>query len=989
MRNLNISWQLALSLGVVFFSVLLLGAMAWFQTYSLWAEIQGLYDHPLQVRRALGALQADILMMENGTKDQLTAQNDLELQKIQQEIDLKEADANQQFQVLFNQYLGPRSDIEEAYQYFVQWRSIRDETLRLLRNGQPREAEDRITANGVSALQVEKILGHVQDISDFATARGDQFMQDAQVRRNTLLFWLAIMLGVTLVLSTGIGFLLLKGIREPLIELAAVTGQYRLGNLDARSRYTSNNELGKLAASFNSLAATIQADTQNRNNLAGLVDDMLQEDELVPFFHKLLQGLLAHTGSQAGAVYLLNEQKTTFEHLTSIGLTANGRASFSAPDYEGEAGSVLATGKVQLISKISPQTRFTFAAAGGDFTPCAILTLPILAGREVVGIVSLASLAEYPASSVRLVQDLLGALSARTNGLLAFRQVRQISNRLEVQNRELAEQARELNQQNIELERQKDELDEANRLKTIFLSNMSHELRTPLNSVIALTGVLSRRLRGAIPEDEYSYLEVIERNGRNLLSLINDILDLSRIEAGKEEINLSSFSIHHLVEEVEEMLKPQALEKGIDLVNGVAGDLPVLTSDYIKCRHILQNLVSNAVKFTPDGWVEITAGRSGDAIQIRVADTGIGIPAEQLAHIFDEFRQGDESTSRKYGGAGLGLAIARKYARLLQGDIQVTSTPGNGSTFTLSLPLEFYPTAEGFAKTPAVHVTGSAAARKGAPQGNTTGKTILLVEDSEPAIIQLKEILVGEGYHILLARNGSAALSVLQSTHPDAMILDLMMPEVDGFQVLRMVREQERTASLPVLILTAKQVTREEMKFLKGNHVHQLIQKGDINRSALLEAVARMVLPPVVTPPVLPQSVQPQPENQTFQPAEPPTILVIEDNPDNQLTLKAMLKDTCNLLEAADGPSGLELARSHQIDLILLDLSLPEQDGYLVLDEFRKQGNGRHIPVVAVTARAMKGDREHILAYGFDAYISKPVEAELLEKTIRELIDGD
>jgi CheY-like chemotaxis protein len=242
------------------------------------------------------------------------------------------------------------------------------------------------------------------------------------------------------------------------------------------------------------------------------------------------------------------------------------------------------------------------------------------------------------------------------------------------------------------------------------------------------------------------------------------------------------------------------------------------------CRHILQNLVGNAAKFTEQGGVEITAAADQGGIRIAVADTGIGIAAGQLEHIFDEFRQADESTTKRYGGTGLGLSIARKYAALLGGTILVESTPGKGSTFAFWLP-------QGVARpTPP----------PAAPDGRN--RRLLLVEDSEPAVIQLTDILAGQGYRVEVARDGGEALQRIEANLPDAMILDLMMPEVDGFEVLRAIRASPRTAHIPVLILTAKYVTREELSFLKENHIHQLIQKGDINRADLLAAIAGMVL---------------------------------------------------------------------------------------------------------------------------------------------------
>jgi len=345
-------------------------------------------------------------------------------------------------------------------------------------------------------------------------------------------------------------------------------------------------------------------------------------------------------------------------------------------ELEGELGAVLVTRQIQRITDIPADTRFTFAAVSGAFRPQEILTIPVLSDREVTAVISLASVRPYGAPSVRLVNGIWSMLTARVNGVLAFRKIKDLAEKLEHKNRELdaqkrevAAQADELTEQNTELEMQKRQLGEANRLKSAFLSNMSHELRTPLSSVIALTGVLNRRLANTIPTEEHGYLEVIERNGKNLLALINDILDLSRIEAGREDISVSRFSVRELAGEIVAMLEPQAREKNIALLNQVSGDLPCISSDLAKCRHILQNLVGNAVKFTEQGQVTIAARQMGNEIDVAVTDSGIGIAADQLPHVFDEFRQADDSTSRKYGGTGLGLAIAKKYAIMLRGRI--------------------------------------------------------------------------------------------------------------------------------------------------------------------------------------------------------------------------------------------------------------------------------------------------------------------------------
>lgn len=510
---------------------------------------------------------------------------------------------------------------------------------------------------------------------------------------------------------------------------------------------------------------------------------------------------------------------------------------------------------------------------------------------------------------------------------------------------------------------------------------MSHELRTPLNSVIALTGVLNRRLAKQIPEEELSFLEIIERNGKHLLNLINDILDISRIEAGREEIEISTFKPCDIVNEVVGMLNQQALQKNIDLLKA-KGDCDIsISSDAGKFRHILQNLISNAVKFTEKGKVEISAEHNDNNIQISVIDSGIGISESNIPIIFDEFRQADSTTSRRFGGTGLGLAIAKKYAILLGGTISVKSTLGKGSEFTFILPVNYSSDNRAIiaeSRTPRLNSPIKTPSQK--IDSEPSLKTILLVEDSEPAIIQMKDFLEESECKILVARDGGEALNIIAKTIPDAIILDLMMPVVDGFEVLKNVREAEPTAHIPILILTAKHITKEELQFLKRNNVHQLIQKGDVNRTELLDAVTSMLYQ---------DTPEPDPIQRELQDiVGQPVVLVVEDNPDNMTTAKAILANDYFVLEATDGSTGIEMAKKHLPHLILMDIALPVFSGIEAFKAIRNCTTTQHIPIIALTASAMTEDREAILAYGFDAYIAKPIDEKLFFKTIIEVLYG-
>ncbi|MDP2423143.1 MAG: response regulator, partial [Bacteroidales bacterium] len=405
-----------------------------------------------------------------------------------------------------------------------------------------------------------------------------------------------------------------------------------------------------------------------------------------------------------------------------------------------------------------------------------------------------------------------------------------------------------------------------------------------------------------------------------------------------------------------------------------------ITSDARKCRHILQNLIGNAVKFTEKGKVEISAQQTEGNLAITVTDTGIGISSYYLPHIFDEFRQADDSASRKFGGTGLGLAIAKKYANMLGGKIIAASTYGKGSDFTLIVPLH-YKAQHRKTETQASSDFNLAINKTLLkPALDLPGKTILLVEDSESAIIQIKDFLEESGYQMLVAHDGAEALAIVSHTIPDAIILDLMMPGIDGFEVLKILRNEEHATRIPVLILTAKHVTKEELKSLKENNIYQLIQKGDVNRKEMLKALETMTFPEAK------EVLKPQRVRQAI--VGKPVVLVVEDNPDNMLALKALLADDYIVIEANDGNEGVEKAKTHKPNLILMDIALPEMDGIEAFKDIRKDAGLLHIPVVALTASAMTADRENILSYGFDAFLAKPIDEQLFFKTINEILYG-
>ena len=968
-----------------------MGILAYLQTDQLHRQNELLYNHPLQVRRALGNLKSDIYKIHWALETAFRCNQYSEMVPFLEIIATHEASADKNFGILYRQYLGPKEDIDSLHSSYVYCKYNREEVLAMMRVGNIALADEINIHKGVvlDGPHLTEINQKLEKISNFATAKAESIQKESHTLNSRLNQQLTGLLLLVLLLSLLINYRLYHNIKRPLEKLTSATRMLEQGHYHVRSPIDSKNEFGVLSKAFNELADKIPRNERLNsmtNKLAGI---MLGEDEIRRYFESTLNLLAELTRSQMIAVYIRTQDELQYKLYYSLGLDENAPRIFSASGLEGEFGTALSSGEIQIVRLPKSHDRYVFHAVSGDIIPTSLLTLPVIAGRDIIAMISMASVEGYPEEITDWLRQVQSLISARIAGILTYQRVKEFTLMLEDQNKvleaqrgELESQAGELKVQNVELEKQKRQLDEANRLKTHFLSNMSHEIRTPLNSVIALSGVLSRRLQNRIGEEELSYLNVVERNGKHLLALINDILDISRIESGREVVETSQFNLCDLVNEVIHLIHPQAEAKGLTM-DKVSGDCSsVMISDAAKIRHILQNLIGNAVKFTEKGQIRTNILSSGSMIEIVVTDTGIGIDEAHLPHIFDEFRQADSSTSRKYGGTGLGLAIARKYAHMLGGSIEVKSSPGSGSEFRLRLPLSIQ---DGIVQVSSVYEKFSLPSdgpENNAFSSTSAGKNVLLVEDSEAAIVQIKDVLEPEGFEIWVAENGEIALERIHKNIPDAIILDLMMPGIDGFELLIRLRSMEGTRHLPVLILSAKHITPEELKVLKNNNVFQLIQKGDVNREELLSTVRRMLRIGTKDSPL---SIRAR--NVVSRPR--PLVLVVEDNEDNYLTVEALLKEDYNVAAAADGHEAVERARILVPDLILMDIALPGMDGIKAFYEIRKLPSLQFVPIIALTASAMTTERETILAHGFDAYIPKPIDADEFFKTLKAILYGE
>ncbi len=822
-----------------------------------------------------------------------------------------------------------------------------------------------------------------------------------------------------------VSLLLSSSITRPLTEMALVSQKIQSGDLKVRNKIYTKDEIGYLADSYNKMADSMESKIKSERGRSGISAIMIPLQNIKDINQDSFNKLIKITDSDMGALYSLNEEKSKFEHLISVGIDADLVKSFDAHYREGEFGKAIIEKKITHLKDIPPDTIFKFKTIAGTAIPKEIITIPIIVEDQVIAIISFASLKKYPLETLEILDNSFSTLNMLFSNFLSnekrarlteeireknvnlqsqTEELQSQADELQSQSVELQSQADELSEQNIELEMQKKQVEETDRLKSEFLSNMSHELRTPLNSIMALSHVLNMQTKNKITSEESNYLEIIERNGKNLLALINDILDLSKIEAGKLDINLHNFSLKPIFENIRDSLLPIAKEKEIEVNLNIPENLPKIQSDSEKIHQILQNIIGNAVKFTQKGMVSINAVANESQVVIKIVDTGIGISKENLPHIFEEFRQVDGSTSRRFEGTGLGLAIANKLAEKLGIEISTKSELGKGSIFTLYLPVKWKGSADGgetvvlseswkLNQEERILKESLSGEIKGIGKGKIKeGSRILLVEDSKETIIQVKIILEKEGYIIDVAEGGKAALEYVEHTIPDGIILDLMMPEIDGFEVLETIRSTFRTAKIPVLILTAKDLSREDFKKLSANNIQQLLFKGAVDKDELIFKTKLMLgnrtndlkkAKDIAKKEIIIDKKAMLPQIKVFPKREGlPTILVAEDNPDNMITVEAILKNKYNLIEATDGEIALNKAKTNLPDLILMDIALPKMDGLTVVKFLKGEETTKNIPIIAITAKAMKGDKEETIAAGCSDYISKPIDPE---KTLRKI----
>ena len=556
----------------------------------------------------------------------------------------------------------------------------------------------------------------------------------------------------------------------------------------------------------------------------------------------------------------------------------------------------------------------------------ALLAVPLMQEDKVMGalVIRRAEAGEFPQDMVRLLQTFAA------QSVMAIR------------NAELFGEIQEKGEQLLA----------ASQMKSQFLANMSHELRTPLNAIIGVTEMLLEDAQDMDErEDEIEPLERVLRAAKHLLALINDILDLSKIEAGKMELHAETFPLGTLVHDVVKTIQPLAEKAGNTLAVNCPDSVGDMHSDATRVRQTLLNLASNANKFTEKGTVIFDVSRvteqGVDWVTIAVSDTGIGMTPEQVAKLFQDFVQADASTTRKYGGTGLGLAITRRFCQMMGGDVTVTSEQGKGSTFTIRIPAQLPSEPKEAQPTQPMRAASATLSglRKAAATPDDSDRPLVLVIDDDTTVLELTErFLLREGFSVVTAQGGIEGLKRARELRPAAITLDVMMPDIDGWTVLAAIKGDPVLADIPVVLMS---IVDEKNRGYSLGATDYLIKP--VNREKLSHAIRKICG------------------------AKGQRVLLVEDDDSVRKTMQqALERDGWTVGEAVNGKVALAyLASNPQPDVIVLDLMMPEMDGFEFIDQMRRRSEWREIPVLVATAKDLSNEERQRLASGVDRIIQK------------------
>ncbi|WP_251091861.1 HAMP domain-containing protein [Streptomyces sp. Caat 7-52] len=844
--------------------------------------------------------------------------------------------------------------------------------------------------------------------------------------------------------------------------IADVASAVAEGDLTRSITVDASGEVADLKDNINSMVESLRETTRAnqeqdwlKTNLARISGLMQGHRDLPVVAELIMDELVPQVSAQYGAFYLAEDGASGPELrlVGSYGRPEDDTRPLRIPFGRSLVGQTARSRRTIAVDEL-PRGYVTISSGLGQIEPTALLLLPIVFEDQVLGVIELASVTPFTQVQRDFLQQLVDTIGVNVNTIVANARTDELlqeSQRLtsELQSRSaelqarqeelqqsnaeledkaslLADQNRDIEAKNLQIEQARQELEAraqqlslASKYKSEFLANMSHELRTPLNSLLILAQLLAQNPSRNLTPKQVEYAGIIHSAGSDLLQLINDILDLSKVEAGKMDVTPERVPLRQLIEYVEATFRPMTSQKSLEFTVATAPGAPAdLLTDDSRLRQILRNLLSNAVKFTEQGGVELRVEpaadddvptgvvRGGAIVAFRVKDTGIGIPEQQLETIFGAFQQADGTTSRKYGGTGLGLSITREIAHLLGGAVTVDSIPGKGSTFTLYLPVARPDFEE--------HMRGGRPAVLKAERDGTDGtfahalpqelpsvtarrerpRRLLVVEERPRGLLTLvaESVVrdleharadgVGTPVDIITAVGAQEAAGALAAEPCHCVVVELGMPDGESARFLEALRGDSALTSVPVLV-HGSQRTETLSEDTPGGSLEYLFSLDDLRERIALHLSAEEpgeVLTLVrgeEHPRTAPHLIDEQTRGRT--------VLVVDDDARNLFALSGILElHGFRVLHAENGRKGIEtLVNNPDVELVLMDVMMPEMDGYTATAEIRRMPRYADLPVIAVTAKAMQGDREKSLASGASDYVTKPVDTHDLIACVR------
>ncbi|CCE03479.1 response regulator, partial [Bradyrhizobium sp. STM 3809] len=822
---------------------------------------------------------------------------------------------------------------------------------------------------------------------------------------------------------TGNVNLLAANLTSQVRAIAEVATAVTKGDLTRSIQVDARGEVAELKDNINTMITNLRLTTDLnteqdwlKTNLAKFTNMLQGQRDLTTVGRLLLTELTPLVNAHRGVIYQVES-----EYMPQLRLLASYANDGVYPHRqlvqfgEGLIGQCAIDKRQRLIAEI-PADVIPVGSALLRAVPKNLVVLPVLFENQVKAVIELASLSPFTTSQMTFLEQLTDSIgivlnsieaTMQTEGLL--KQSQQLAAELQAQQRELQQtneqleqKAQQLAERNVEVERKNQEIEQARRAleekatelaltskyKSEFLANMSHELRTPLNSILILGQQLTENPDGNLTMKQVEFARTIHGAGTDLLNLISDILDLSKIESGTVTVDAEEILTANLLDTVGRPFRHEAenrlLSFNIDVDPNLARSI---VTDSKRLQQVLKNLLSNAFKFTADGGVRLKVsaalgGWSADhpvlnttpaVIAFEVTDTGIGIPQDKQKLIFEAFQQADAGTSRKYGGTGLGLAISRELANLLGGEIHLRSAPGKGSTFTLYLPLKY----SGPATTPRVsppapipHVQTPALQQSTAPErvieplpddriDLAPGDTILLVVEDDPHYARvLVDLARDKGFKVLVASRGAEALELAKQYQPAAISLDVFLPDMLGWTVLSQLKHNPLTRHIPVQIITLD----EDRQHALARGAFSFVSKPTTTEgvSAALSQIKEYAKP------------------------RRKRLLIVEDNDAERMSIRQLLEhDDIEILVADTGAAALDALRSAPCDCVVLDLRLPDMSGFDVLDQLRSDETLAGVPVVVFTGRELSAEEDAELHTMARSIVVKGVESpeRLLDET--------